>query len=121
MMRNNSFLDWERVIVANGNENIIGYCTFTEKDELPDTYEYTPFIGFMFVDENYRRKRISEQMIKKGAEYAKELNYMLCSQWAESVANNDRPYLIKWIEEHTGDAGESGVGRTDYVIHNEAR
>ncbi len=27
--------------------------------------------------------------------------YMLCSQWAESPANNDRPHLLKWIEEHT--------------------
>ncbi len=27
--------------------------------------------------------------------------YFMCSQWAESSANNDRPYLLKWIEEHT--------------------
>lgn len=27
-------------------------------------------------------------------------NYLLCSQWFETVMNNDRPYLIKWIEEH---------------------
>ena len=26
--------------------------------------------------------------------------YYMCSQWFETVANNDRPYLIKWIEEH---------------------
>lgn len=26
--------------------------------------------------------------------------YFLCSQWFETAANNDRPYLIKWIEEH---------------------
>lgn len=26
--------------------------------------------------------------------------YMLCSQWFESSANNDRPYLVRWIEEH---------------------
>ena len=26
--------------------------------------------------------------------------YYLCSQWVETKANNDRPYLIKWIEEH---------------------
>lgn len=27
--------------------------------------------------------------------------YLMCSQWAESPANNDRPYLVKWIEEHS--------------------
>ncbi len=26
--------------------------------------------------------------------------YYMCSQWFETVANNDRPYLISWIEEH---------------------
>lgn len=26
--------------------------------------------------------------------------YYMCSQWFETVSNNDRPYLIKWIEEH---------------------
>lgn len=27
--------------------------------------------------------------------------YYLCSQWFETAANNDRPYLIRWIEQHT--------------------
>ena len=26
--------------------------------------------------------------------------YLMCSQWAEGKANNDRPYLEKWIQEH---------------------
>lgn len=32
--------------------------------------------------------------------YIRGEKYFLCSQWFETVANNDRPYLIKWIEEH---------------------
>lgn len=28
-------------------------------------------------------------------------NYMLCSQWFEVAANNDRPYLLKWLSEHS--------------------
>ena len=28
------------------------------------------------------------------------VEYRLCSQWFESEANNDRPYLLKWIEDH---------------------
>lgn len=27
-------------------------------------------------------------------------NYRMCSQWFEVPANNDRPYLLKWIESH---------------------
>lgn len=39
--------------------------------------------------------------------YVKPLNiggkrFFLCSQWFETSANNDRPYLLRWIEKHTG-------------------
>ena len=44
MMRDNAFRDPERVIVAVEEGRIIGYCTFVMKDELPDDYEYSPFI-----------------------------------------------------------------------------
>ena len=26
--------------------------------------------------------------------------YYLCSQWFETPANNDRPYLLKWLEKY---------------------
>jgi len=26
--------------------------------------------------------------------------YYMCSQWFETSTNNDRPYLLKWIELH---------------------
>ena len=35
--------------VAVENETIVGYCTFSERDELSDEYDYSPFIGFVFV------------------------------------------------------------------------
>ena len=74
-MTKNEFQDWERVIVAVDNDRIAGYCTFTEKDELPAEHGYSPFIGFVFVDEQDRGKRISEQMIRCTCEYAEELGY----------------------------------------------
>lgn len=74
-MMDNGFLAWERVIVAADGENIAGYCTLSEKDELPDGYPFTPFIGFVFVDERYRGKRISEKMIGLALRYAKDLGY----------------------------------------------
>ena len=30
----------------------------------------------------------------------KGVTYLMCSQWVERPENNDRPYLMKWIEEH---------------------
>ena len=75
MMKNNSFLDWERVIIAVEDDKIVGFCNLTEKDEIPPELPFTPFIGFVFVDENQRGNRISEKMINKACEYAKEIGY----------------------------------------------
>ena len=50
---------------------------------------------------------VKEQEEFDPARYYKEAviirgeKYMLCSQWSESPENNDRPYLIKWMEEHS--------------------
>jgi hypothetical protein len=45
--------------------------------------------------EPYDKVRYYTTPIEVGGE-----KYMLCSQWFETEANNDRPYLEKWIEEH---------------------
>jgi len=29
-----------------------------------------------------------------------EVHYFLCSEWFEVTANNDRPYLMKWLALH---------------------
>lgn len=38
-------------------------------------YPFTPFIGFVFVDEPYRGNRLSELMIQSAILYARELGY----------------------------------------------
>jgi len=74
-MRNKEFSETERVFVASEGEEIIGYCTFAKKDELPDDAPYTPFIGFVFVDERSRGKRVSERMINAASDYARSIGY----------------------------------------------
>ena len=74
-MESDDFLDWERVVVAVEEERIVGYCTVTEKDELPEKYGYSPFIGFVFVDEKHRGKRISERLIGQAVICAREAGY----------------------------------------------
>ena len=71
MMRKNKFEDFERVFIAVKNERIIGFCTLTKKDALPDKYLYSPFIGYVFVDEGYRGKRVSQKMIEYVRHYAR--------------------------------------------------
>ena len=50
--------------------NIAGFCTYANKDELPEKYDVTPFIGFMFVDEKYRGNRLSEKLIQTACNHA---------------------------------------------------
>lgn len=76
-MRSNEFKDWERVIVAVDHDHIAGFSVFSEKDGLPQNYEHTPFISLVFVDEAYRGKRLSEQLIENTLKYAKKLNYKI--------------------------------------------
>ena len=73
-MNENKFLNWERIFVTIENDDIIWFCTFTKEDCIPDC-EYFPFVWFMFVDENYRWKRLNEQMINEVEKYAKTLNF----------------------------------------------
>ena len=57
LMRRNEFKDWEKVFAVCKNGRIAGFCTLTEKDELSPEYPFTPFIGFVFVDEEHRGNR----------------------------------------------------------------
>ena len=75
LMRKDFFKDWERVFAAFEDDEPVGFCTLTEKDELAPEYPYTPLIGFVFVDELHRGKRISEKMIGAALEYAKTIGY----------------------------------------------
>lgn len=73
-MDNNGFNDWERVIIAVDNEKICGYCTVSKTDCIPDV-DYTPYIGFLFVDEEYRGNRLSQQLIRYAIDYIKNIGY----------------------------------------------
>ena len=74
-MRENDFAEWERVFAAVEEGRVAGFCTLAEKDRLPAQYEFSPFIGFVFVDEAYRGKRLSEQIIDAASSYARSLGY----------------------------------------------
>lgn len=74
-MRENDFAENERVIIALENDDIAGFCTFANKDELPPEYDFTPFIGFMFVDEKYRGHRLSGKLIDAACGIAKDQGF----------------------------------------------
>ena len=73
-MRKNNFNSWERVFAAMEGSNIVGYCTLSATDCIPDV-SYTPYISFMFVNERHRGNRISEKLIRFALKYAKTLKF----------------------------------------------
>jgi GNAT superfamily N-acetyltransferase len=73
-MKEEKFTEWERVFVAIEAEKIAGYCTIAKRDCIPDV-PYTPYIGFMFVGEEFRGNRLSQELIIKAMGYAKELGF----------------------------------------------
>ena len=75
LMRENRFAAWERVFAAFDGGQPVGFCTLTAKDEMPQSCAFTPFIGFVFVDEAYRGNRLSERLIAAACTYAKTLGY----------------------------------------------
>ena len=95
-MRQNEFNDWEKVFVAIENSNIAGYCTLAADDCIPDI-PYTPYIGFLFVGEEYRGNRLSEELIRCTLKYAKELGF-------------ERVYLVS---DHAGLYEKYGFVKTD--------
>ena len=74
MMREGQFIDWECVFAARIGGEIAGYCTLTNKDCMPHL-SYTPYIGFMFVGEPFRGKRLSQQLIQSALDDAKALGF----------------------------------------------
>ena len=74
MLRENRFSGWEAVFAAMDGERIVGFCTFLKTDYYPEN-RYWPWISSIFVDEQYRGRRISGLMIEKAIEYAKEQGF----------------------------------------------
>lgn len=79
-MDNQLFTEWERVIVALDCQKICGYCTAAKTDCIPDL-PYTPYIGYLFVDEEYRGNRLSQKLMRCAMDYLQAIGF-------------DRVYLI---------------------------
>lgn len=73
-MSDNTFTDWERVIVALYENDIAGYCTVAKSDCISNV-PYTPYIGYLFVDEKYRGHRLSQKLISYAMSYLRTLNF----------------------------------------------
>ena len=73
-MQNHAFSDWERVFVLHENGNIYGYCTVAKKDCIPDL-TYTPYIGYLFVNEKKRGHRMGQKLILAAMDYLRNVGF----------------------------------------------
>ena len=73
-MDNHAFTGWDRVVVALDHEKICGYCTVAKTDCIPDVC-YTPYIGYLFVGEEYRGNRLSQKLIQYSMDYLKSIGF----------------------------------------------
>ena len=74
-MRENDFEVNERVIAALHDGDIAAFCTFSNRDELPPEYGFKPFVGFVFVDEKFRGRRLSGKLIDTACGLAKDQGF----------------------------------------------
>ena len=65
---------WNKVIVALNDDEICGYCTVAITDCIPDVH-YTPYIGYLFVDEKWRGNRLSQRLIIYSMSYLKSVGF----------------------------------------------
>lgn len=73
-MRSQEPLPWERAFAALDQGKICGYCTLAARDCIPGI-TYTPFVGYVFVEEGYRGHRLSQRLIQAALQEAKRLGY----------------------------------------------
>ena len=75
MMRRRAFLSWERVFLAREEGEDAGYCALLRDDELPPEHGLFPFIGFVYVEERRRGRRLSGKMIDHAVAYAGQCGF----------------------------------------------
>lgn len=73
-MESDYFKDWQRVIVTLVDGHVVGFATIVATDSIENT-GYMPFIGYVYVDSNFRGKRLSQKMINEAIKYLKSLGF----------------------------------------------
>ena len=69
-MREGYFTGWQCVILAMVDGEPAGFCTLAAEDGLVDD-DRTPFIGYVYVGERFRGRRLSERMIRVAEDRAR--------------------------------------------------
>ena len=75
-LENNELTDFEKVIVAYLNGEIVGFAALVN-ESVAESFNGTPYLDHLFVDEAHRNKGIATKLVDKIIELAKENNKVL--------------------------------------------
>lgn len=75
-LENNELTDSEKVIVAYLNGEIVGFAALVN-ESVAESFNGTPYLDHLFVDEAHRNKGIATKLVDKIIELAKENNKVL--------------------------------------------
>ena len=107
-MKRNDFLEWERVFAAFSQDKVIGFCAFT-KDSTVLGEKYSPYIGFLFVDEAYRENHIGRKLCASAVQYAETKNFDKVYLYSDllnyyekmgfdKIGEEDTPWGVRWTK-----------------------
>jgi len=109
-MRDGKFDDWERIFVAEGHGDYMGFCALIKPQGFPGE-EYGPLLKWLFVSEKYRGKRLSQKLIEAASAYAEELGYkhVFLTTWHQGLY--EKYGFVKLCEKEVRDGYFEGVYR----------
>ena len=71
LIENNEFTDSEIVIVAYLRNKVVGFAALVN-DSVAENFNESPFLDFLFVEEEYRNRGIATKLVNYIVDYAKE-------------------------------------------------
>ena len=63
-----------RVLLLTDGTKLVSFCTYAEKDDIPDT-DLTPWMGFVYTRPDYRGRRLMGKLITRVKELARDDGY----------------------------------------------
>lgn len=70
-LENNELTDSEKVIVAYLNGEIVGFAALVN-ESVAENFNESPFLDFLFVEEEYRKRGIATKLVNYIVDYANE-------------------------------------------------
>ena len=109
-MREWRFGDWERIFVAEENDNYAGFCALVRPQAFPGS-EYGPLLKWLFVGEEYRGRRLSQSLLEAACEYAREIGYeqIFLTTWHEGLY--EKYGFVKLCDREVRDGYFEGIYR----------